>query len=374
MPKGFAILEWTMEEGLILDKKFPETLEINLDDMMRVFYAHITGSGEKGNVIVRLEKAQSNINSHFTGIESKTPYMINLILELGEDPEMFGDVVMEINTNILQYLNKMEDNPDQKLEISGELDTYLAKMFDFLKRLANLTKEQKIAQIYCSRKGREILKKVQENPISKNELKLYLEENLNQIITNLDISLDSFIQTGLIKEDWITGYRDQFLFLLNDFSILRIPAFRIIEMAKNGRPTSEVAQKYLNQVNEFFSKYKITEEDSLKIASILAHPDKFDVYKLFSNNFYRFDKIPKGPDVGGEELTNIINQLIEERILTRITDIKKEEWVLLLTDINIKLFFPEYLIEKIRNSFNQRKIKEEVAVKHLELLEKAYSK
>lgn len=374
MPKGFALLEWTMEEGLVLNKKFPEPLEIDLDDMMRVFYAHITGTGEKGNVIVRLEKAQSNISSHFTGIESKVPYMINLILELGEDPEMFGDVVTEINTNILQYLDKVSESPAQKFEIYNELDKYMAKMFEFLKRLGNLNKEQKIAQIYSSPKGRQILEKLQESPISKKELKIYLEENLKQIITNLDISLESFIQTGIMKEDWITGFRDQFLFLLNDFSILRGPAYKIIELAKKNRPTSDVAQQYLKQVNEYFSHYLASTDDSLKIASILKHPDKYDVFKLFTDNFYKLDKIPKGPEVGGEEVRNIINELVEKKILTKILDKKNNEWVFLLSNINVNLFFPEYLIEKIRKEFNQRKIKEEVAIKHLELLEKAYTK
>ncbi len=373
LPKGFAILEWTMEQGLTLINKYPESLNIDLDDMMRVFYAHITGSGEKGSVIVRLERSDANINSHFTGIESKNPYMINIILELGEDPEMFGNAINDINTNILQYLNKINENPSKKLEIFKELSDYLGKMFDFLKRLTKLTKEQKIAQIFLSRKGREILKRLQESPTSKSELKLYLEVTLGQIITNLDISLESFIQTGLIKEDWISGYRDQFVFLLNDFSIMRGPILNMVEMARKNRPTSEVAKKYLNQLFEFFSKYKPTEEDSLKLASIVAHPDKYNVLKLFANNYYRLNKIPKGPDIGGDELIEIINELTEAKILTKIAD-KKDEWVFMLSDIKINLFFPEYMLEKIRNSFNQRKIKEEIAIKHLDLLEKIYTK
>ena len=98
MPRGFIITEWTEDRGLAVTLNYPESLDIDLDDMMRIFYAHITGAGEAGNVLVRLEKARSNVASFFTGMESARPIMVNLMLELGEDPDMFGEaVIQEIN-------------------------------------------------------------------------------------------------------------------------------------------------------------------------------------------------------------------------------------------------------------------------------------
>jgi len=46
MPLGYVITEWTEDQGLIVKLSYPENLEIDLDDMMRIFYAHITGAGE----------------------------------------------------------------------------------------------------------------------------------------------------------------------------------------------------------------------------------------------------------------------------------------------------------------------------------------
>ena len=60
---------------------YPEDLIVDLDDMMRIFYAHITGAGEAGKVLVRLEKARSNVMSYFTGMESENQFMINFIME-----------------------------------------------------------------------------------------------------------------------------------------------------------------------------------------------------------------------------------------------------------------------------------------------------
>ena len=105
MPKGYIITRWTEDRGLTIDFSYPEDLIVNLDDMMRIFYAHITGAAEAGTVLVRLEKAHSNVFSFFTGMESNIPFMINLMLELDEDPELFGiKVITELNSKILQFL------------------------------------------------------------------------------------------------------------------------------------------------------------------------------------------------------------------------------------------------------------------------------
>jgi len=88
MTKGYVITNWTEDQGLGVYLSYPEDLVVDLDDMMRIFYAHITGAGEAGNVLVRLEKARSNVSSYFTGMESENQFMINFIMELGEDPEI----------------------------------------------------------------------------------------------------------------------------------------------------------------------------------------------------------------------------------------------------------------------------------------------
>ena len=63
MTKGYVITNWTEDQGLGVQLSYPGDLVVDLDDMMRIFYAHITGAGEAGNVLVRLEKARSNVSS-----------------------------------------------------------------------------------------------------------------------------------------------------------------------------------------------------------------------------------------------------------------------------------------------------------------------
>ncbi|MFW9902137.1 MAG: hypothetical protein ACFFDY_12805, partial [Candidatus Thorarchaeota archaeon] len=371
MPHGFIITEWTEDQGLIVKLNYPDGLEADLDDMMRIFYAHITGAGEAGNVLVRLEKARSNVASYFTGIDSDLPVMINLMLELGEDPEMFGETVLqEINKDVLDYLRQMSSDVSKSYEIVKTIKLYLKNTLILLDRLKNLSKEQRLAQIYSSEKARAILEALQEGPLSRRELLGIIEDKLQKIVPNIEYVLDPFIKTGLIMQDWVEGDTDITLFLITDFSIFRAPVTKLVENAKKNLPNPELAATYLEEVNHFFTDYKPNFDDNLKIAQIIMNPDNYDYITLFRERAYPVSKIPKAPGQSIDEVGDFLKSLEDNKIIKLIKDIKDTLWVFLLTDITIHTFYPEYLIEKIRKDRMDEKIKKNVAIKHLEFLEK----
>ncbi len=375
MPHGYIITEWTEDQGLIVKLNYPEDLEIDLDDMMRVFYAHITGAGAAGNVLVRLEKARSNVSSYFTGMQSDMPIMINLMLELGEDPEMFGEAVLqEINQDLLKYLREMSTNVSQSYEIVKTLKLYLRNTLILLDRLKNLSKEQRLAQIYTSEKARTILEALHEKALSRRELQGIIEDKLQKIVPNIEYVLDPFIKTGLLMQDWVEGDTDITLFLLNDFTIFRAPVSKLVEDAKKNLPTPEVASKYLEEVTQFFLNYKPTFDDNLKIARTLMNPDNYDYITLFRERTYPINKIPKGPGESLDQIGSFLKDMEDNQILRVIRDSKDILWVFLLTDIVVQTFYPEYLIEKIRKDRMEGKLNKNLAIKHLEFLEAAYKK
>ena len=375
MPQGVIITEWTEDQGLKVKLSHPEDIKADLDDMMRIFYAHITGAGEAGNVLVRLEKARSNVSSYFTGMESETPFMINLMLDLGEEPEMFGETVIhEINEKILSFLNRMGTDVSQNYEEVKELRLYIKTALFLLERLKNLTREQRLAQIFVSEKGRAILQILQDKPLSRKELQGFIEEKLNKLITNIEITLDPFVKTGLIKQDWVEGDSDLSLFLLSDFSLFRTPVAKLIEDAKNRLPTPTLATKYLEEVNKFFSNYQPSFDDNLKIAQNMMNPDKYDYISLFRERAYPLNKIPRGPGESIEEVGGFLKTLEDDKIIIILKDEKDLEWVLLFTDVIAQTFYPEYLIEKIRKDSVEGKLKKNIAIKHLEFLEETYKK
>ena len=375
MTKGYIITNWTEDQGLGVQLSYPEDLIVDLDDMMRIFYAHITGAGEAGNVLVRLEKARSNVSSYFTGMESENQFMINFIMELGEDPEIFGEAVLsEINQNIIFYLKNIKQNPANSLDITSELADYLKNSLTYLERLKNLTKEQVMAQIYNSEKGRLILEILQEKPYTKKDLHNLLEEKTGKFIPNLDILLSHFVKTDLVRQDWIEGDSDITLFLLSDFIIVRRPVSKLIDDAKKGVPNPYVANKYIEIVTSYFSNYTPTEEDNLKIARHMINPDVFDYVVLFREKSYPINKVPRGPGETFDQVRTFLATLEADNVIKIIKDESNVEWIFLITDLTAQKFYPEYLIENIRKAVSEDILKKESAIKHLELLEQIYKK
>ncbi|MHA2088849.1 MAG: hypothetical protein ACW972_11260 [Promethearchaeota archaeon] len=375
MPQGYIITEWTEDQGLIVKLSYPENLEIDLDDMMRLFYAHITGAGEAGNVLVRLEKSRSNVSSYFTGMESETPFMINLMLELGEEPEMFGETVIhDMSDTILSYLNRMGTGVSEDYDLVKELKTYMKTALFLLERLKNLTKEQRLAQIFISEKARSILQILQDRPLTRKELQGQIEEKMNKLITNIEVTLDPFVKTGLIKQDWVEGDSDISLFLLNDFSLFRTPVTKLIKDAKKNLPTPTLATKYIEAVTKFFTNYQPSFEDNLKIAQTMMNPDKYDYITLFRERAYPINKLPRGPGESPEEIGGFLRAMEEDNVIIILKDEKNVDWILLFTDVVAHTFYPEYMIEKIRKDSMEGKLKKNIAIKHLEFLEETYKK
>ena len=375
MVKGYIITRWTEDRGLMLHLSHPESLSVDMDDMMRIFYAHITGAAEAGNVLVRLEKVNSNVSSYFNGMDAQVPFMINLMLELDEDPEIFGEkVISEINSNILSLLNALINESSKQYEITEELKDYIKNSLFLLERLKNLSKEQRMAQIFVSEKGRAILESLREKALSRKELRENLEEKLGKSIYNLEITLDPFVKTDLIKQDWIEGDSDISLFLISDFTIMRVPAAKLIEDARNNLPTPYLSTKYLEQVNQYFMNYTPKYEDNLKIAYNMINPDKYDFITLFREKAYPINKIPKSPGETFDEIKEMLNSLEKDKILTIIKDQKGLEWIFLLSDPIAQKFYPEYMIENIRRNTADKKLKRKIAIKYLELLEQFYKK
>ena len=313
--------------------------------------------------------------SYFTGLEHEMPLMINLMLELGEDPDMFGEAVLsQLNQSILNFIIKYGTNVAQAFDAMEKLKDYLKNALFLLERLKNLTKEQLLAQIYSSKKRHVILNILQMGPISKKDLRNKIEDSLNTIISNIDTTLDPFIKTNLVKQDWIEGLSEIFLFLISDFTIIRTPPEKIVQDAKKNRPVSDIAQIYLEKVKEFFLNYEPNPQDSLRIAQIMMNPDKYDFLSLFRTRPYPMSKIPKGQGTTFTNIESMIQTMVSDNILTVITDSRNVDWVFLLTDITSQTFYPEYLLEIIRKNYMNKIFRNEVVVKHLELLEKSYVK
>ena len=363
-------------------------------DLFSILYHHTTSireiSGGFSNYYEgRLKETPYQVSSYFIQAESGTQYLTLVIFTLDEDLGLYEDIIKSLakkmdylfetfetakKTNQISLISKIHDNIETELKYA----TFQ------IKRLTNLDKIQKSALIFNSYERLEILKTLRECPKSKKDVREILERVKEN--PNLDVLLEPFLELNLIRRDWIKGKRDkvtgllenqgEYLFLTKDIELLRVPNLDLLNHLKDSK--SDLYPKYEAQVVDYFSKYNPKEqtiEQKKKLSSILLNPDVYDLFAMLRNKYYPRDKIPNiFSEFADVEL--LLDDLIQSQIIIEIKDQKERPWLLLLTDIQPIIFFPEYLLERIKDAYHSEDIKKkipfEVAKKALELLEVAY--
>jgi hypothetical protein len=367
---------------------------IATSDLFSILYHHTTSireiaGGFSNYYEGRLKETTYQVSSYFIQAESGTQYLTLLIFTLDEDLGLYEDTIKSLakkmdylfetfetakKTNQISLISKIHDNIETELKYA----TFQ------IKRLTSLDKIQKSALIFNSYERLEILKTLREYPKSKKDVREILERVKEN--PNLDVLLEPFLELNLIRRDWIKGKRDkvtglienqgEYLFLTKDIELLRVPNYDLLNHLKDSK--SDLYPKYEAQVIDYFSEYDPKEqtlEQKKKLSSILLNPDVYDLFAMLRSKYYPRDKIP---NIFSEfaDLELILDDLIQLQIITEIKDQKERSWLLLLTDIQPIIFFPEYLLEKIKDAYHSEnpktKIPFEVAKKALDLLEVAY--
>ena len=379
------------------NKDFSEKNVLELlatSDLFSILYHHTTSireiAGGFSNFYEgRLKETQYQVSSYFKQEESGKQYLAILIFTLDDDLGIYEDIIKELAKR-LDYLFETYETAKKTNQISlmskinSNFQTELKYAVYQIKRLTSLDKLQKVALIFNSYERLEILKVLREFPKSKKDVRDIIERIREN--PNLDILLEPFLELNLIRRDWIKGKRDkrtglikdqgEYLFLTKDVDLIRKPNLELLKHLKGSN--HELYPKYEEKVIEFFSNYNPntqTIENKKKLASLLLNPDIYDIFAMLRNKFYPRDKLPNI----FSEFANIdmmLEDLIKLNIVTDIKDQKGRIWLFLLSDIAPVIFFPEYLLNNIKEAYHnkdsKKKIPFEVAKMALELLEVAY--
>jgi len=333
---------------------------------------------KKAQMILQLELDEKIIDA----LEAKN-YTIAQSIE--EDPEVIKTMsgaereqVLEFLTNVIQitlFLDAATCRTNsvgilhKKKKEAGKPQVELPPP----EEIKYLGKEQILAKIYSTELDSAILNLLRERARNKIEIQKALESKLMKCtLSDLNEVIDLLVQTELVQLEWFEGNFDVHLFLISDFAIMRTPAFKIIEEAEKHLPTPDVAKQYLETAGDFFGGYKPNQEDNLVMAKLLRDPDIYVTLSLIRGRIYPLKKFPKGMGESNVDMRSIIDKMAKGGIVKIFTDETKEEWVMLLTDIRVPQFYPEYMMENIRRDSEEKVLTPVLAAKHLDLLEIHY--
>ncbi|NVM55356.1 MAG: hypothetical protein HWN66_16735 [Candidatus Helarchaeota archaeon] len=313
---------------------------------------------DKDYTIEKAIEEEPKVIEDITGKNRKT---VHDFLENVVEITMYLDAIT-CRANSVAILHRAKPKP---VEPPTEPTVPIEEEIEFLGR------EQMLAYIHANEIERNILDLLRKRARNKADILSHLEaKEIPCTAHKLNEVLDYFVRAELVQMEWFKGNYDVHLFLISDFALFRSPAEKIVAEAKKGLPTKEVADKYLEEITEYFNTYRPNPGDNILLAEDILNPDVFVTVVLLREQSYPFKKFPKG--FGEIDMQTIIKALEMDGLVTIIPDETKRDWVLLKTDISIPQYYPEYMIDNIRADMQEKIIKPEAAIKHLDLLEIHY--
>ncbi|MHA1404565.1 MAG: hypothetical protein ACTSSI_12445 [Candidatus Helarchaeota archaeon] len=125
---------------------------------------------------------------------------------------------------------------------------------------------------------------------------------------------------------------------------------------------------YLDHVRTFFEKYSPSPEDQDEILGIMTDMNCYSI----------ITQLREGPLVSSsseyqqlkaeiENFDDVLKYLFEKQIISVQKSKKNEEVLFLLSDVSVRLVFPEYLIDQIRQNYYDGSKTDSVLLEHLRI-------
>ena len=355
-PIGFLLMRWDERIGTELLAKYPEKIDISDKTLMQLYSTH-EYSGERG--VITLTVGSMNILSYYTGPESG--YYVVLLLHLDDDPDAYEGLMANAAQIILQ---NVED------------DSYLEMVPSLFQRFSvypNLNDEQNLAFYYQDEIKRMIINILGEyGAIPKSELIIWLKEKYKEDFFDLEAVLADFIKKDLIKGISVKGMPSELIFLTKDIFMLRIPPVDLLENPVNRGLPIQFIKMYQTEVREFFEKYIPSEEDNLKIIDILIDPQVYETMRLLRREIVTLNSLEKLKKKGVDDIYSVLKKLWDTHMIKVFKDEDEKDYYALVSDFYIDLIFPKYLLNIIKESYEQKSKSNKVLLEYLDVLENIY--
>jgi len=360
VPRGLIVGRWDDVIGVVLEAKYPEDVEISSENLMRIFTSHAVGEGQAGFLALRLEEENMNVASYFTGLEKKPQCFFSLILNEEEDARIYEEALLEVSIDLYSHLGE------------PEFSNLVKEAYEKLCKVTAITDEQRLATIFKDKLHIRLHQLLTEGPIQISQLREILEAETGESIRSIDLLILPLVRSNIAVESWVPGYPSRFIFLVRDFTMLRVPHEETIKLAKEGKLPKEIAKEYLEQVSNFFSTYTPNEADNMELAEVILNDDYYSIIKaLRTSPCYQKDipQILEGKKLG---IARAVKELKNKNIVF-VAKHDNDNLILLKTDIAFPTFFPEYLLKTIRDRLVNGEIPIDAALTHLDLLQRNYA-
>jgi hypothetical protein len=356
MPIGLVLMRWDERIGAETLAKYPEELLVTDKTLMQVYSTHEYNQ-EAG--MISLMAGASTIASYFSGPDHSL-YII-LVLTVDEDPDTFEDGLADICRLIVQ---NMEGEAYRQI---------LPSLFQRVSIYPKLDEEQRLMMLYFDETKRVVLQRLrEEGSVARSEVAVWLKDLYKLGFVDLESVVSSFVKVGIVKQISVKQLAVETLYLCGDIMIYRQPVVNIVRNPIPRGLPAELEDDYITECKTLFSSYEPNDEDNLLMVDTLLDPQTYEAVKLMRQAVVTRDDLEKLQKKGVEDLEMVLKRLWDANFLAVMQDPAGNEYYALKSDICIKKVFPEYILNAIRQDYNDKVKNEMVLTEHLAILEDTY--
>ncbi len=377
MNTGIVVADWNDAVGLNILTEYPQNFrnDAKIDDtkLLHLFNERIVQAQPGLDV---LESEEYNIATYYSPFwkaeydddDDREHGIVFLFLAKDVKIETIREQVIEFSLFILKLVNN-KDFPELFLNIIDN--------FSFLEPISE---EQRYAAIYNNEMRERLLEALGERPRSKSELETWLKDEYQLDSFDLQGLLNPFVKTGIIKQSVESPgkgkHKEAIFFLIKDVYLFRVPPRKVMDLVKKGKyGLEDIFVDLEDEVRSYFEEYQLTRAEIRKISVLLSIPNTYKIIALLRESPYIFDEL-RGDflDKYNYLPSNFMYllKLLERNDIIKIYKKNNKKYILLKSDIQFHLFFPEYLVDKIRQAWRENSIDKHVAIKHLTMLRDEY--
>ncbi|OLS14864.1 MAG: hypothetical protein RBG13Loki_1496 [Promethearchaeota archaeon CR_4] len=242
-------------------------------------------------------------------------------------------------------------------EMNNQLILWVKELYWVtLEETREKSQEEKMATLLKERDVFFSIQKLAKRPILYNQLK----EWYNSEFPGLDFP--KFLEK-VEKEKFVVVNeigQDTYVLLVKQPNIIRVPPDCVIALYEDKPEYEDFLNNYIVEIQKFFDAYVQTTEDSLKLLDIIANPKMYNVLMQLRTGPIQLEKISEV--LIESSLKTIVDTLkiMEECQLIEEITFDDEKYLILLSDVQFKTAFPDYLAKSIQEK-KESLIKQDVS-------------
>jgi hypothetical protein len=332
MPTGILLWKWDSRSGAEILGQWPKEVEVGTKTLMQLYSTHLYSA--KADVI-SMYVGSLNLVSMWTG--SIQNYFLTLLLKQDEDPDNFTEIISDSMYYLVPFIDQ---------------DTYspiLPTIFQRFEEYPSANFEQRRAILYSNDLNRTIIRALQEEGIYfKDELKIWLEESLKTTVFNYDIAIERLSHNNFIKVATVKGVEGTYLFLINDFVMLRAPPLDLAQK-QHGQNDPTLYDQIILKIREYFKYYRTSERDNLQILNLISQSNYYKIIDFLRKTHANESTLRKLTIHGVQDIFNLINNLKNLDIVDTVKHRNGDLIYFLKSDIVLDQSRPDFMMRRIYN-------------------------